>query len=165
MSKKQNNEAVLDNWLAVRRLAQFCPTSLSIDDLHSITVRSYDKKSSDASEDMSKHKYIPPSPSVTSEEVVYSSKEAPKKSRFGFLLHDVKQEEKHKKLSKMQYELSNMTKIKTPGKLGDSLIIVSLSNNNISELGKRVHNEKEGKQLPHRGAPNTKSSENSDYSD
>lgn len=156
MSKKQSSESVLDNWLAVRRLAQFCPTSLSIDDLHSLTVRSYDKKSSDASEDLSRHKYIPPAPSVTAEEVPSSSTSAPKKSRFGFLLRDVKQEEGRKKLSKMQYELSNMTKIKTPGKLGESLVIVSLSNNNISELGR-----KEGEQVQ----KHAKSTENSDYSD
>ncbi|KAH0794692.1 hypothetical protein GPJ56_001444 [Histomonas meleagridis] len=118
----------IDSWLATLRLANFCPTSLSIDDLHGLT-RLENGSSSNV-------QYIPPSPSVSVEKIgtePLSPKRTPRRNRFDFLLSDVKIEEAPKQRSKMQYELSNMTRLRAPGKIGDSLIIVSLSSSNLSK--------------------------------
>ena len=106
-----DRESSIDNLLVARRLAQFGPTSLSIDDfklshspstpisilknsklnkpLHKESSSSFDEKDQ-------KIEYIPPSPSVKIENTSKDQKSLfklgiqPAKHRFGFLLADIK---------------------------------------------------------------------------
>ena len=137
MRKTKVASVSVDGWLAALRLAKFCPTSLSIDDLRGITSK--------LENDSTAVQYIPPSPSVSSTEKakvgIQSPTRSPRRNRFDFLLSDVKTEESPKQLSKMQYELSNMTKLRAPGKMGDSLMIVSLSSSNLSNETSKCSND------------------------
>ncbi|KAK8848088.1 hypothetical protein M9Y10_019144 [Tritrichomonas musculus] len=98
----------IDNLLVARRLAQFCPTSLSIDDFQSrpskssstLSLKSPISSADNLIETTKKVEYIAPSPSVKVESLSSNNIAEPKsafklgiqpaKHRFGFLLADIK---------------------------------------------------------------------------
>ena len=132
--KLDEPESDIDNILAARRLAQFCPTSFSIDDFKAPTRKQ-------------RIAYIPPTPSVKTELI---SEPSPfkinlpsPKHRFGFLLADIKpinKEKTNQNNLKMKYELPNVKKVDTPVKTDKPLMVVSFSSTqlNNSDQGKQT---------------------------
>ena len=155
---KYDEPANIDNLLVARRLAQFCPTSLSIDDLKGDNRSSFHMASTNSSEKIeepNQNKYIPPTPSVRIEKSpstqAIESKSPfklgiePAKHRFGFLLADIKPISQgnvnlHKSKStvlpvKVKYELPNVKKVDTPVKSVKPLMVVSFSSTNLNQNG------------------------------
>ncbi|OHT17656.1 hypothetical protein TRFO_00942 [Tritrichomonas foetus] len=127
----EDNESNIDTLLAARRLAQCCPTSLSVDDFKS-----------QSREKQAKIEYIPPSPKVEIEQTGQSAFKLgipSAKHRFGFLLTDIKpiEQAKNQKSAstssfKMKYELPNVRKVNTPVKSIKPLMVVSFSTTALS---------------------------------
>lgn len=117
-------DSSFEGLMFARKLAAFCPTSLSMDDLNEIA-----EKTSSRRKWRKERSFIPPSSSMTVITEETTSRKAPKKSSsvFSFMLTDVKEEKETKKSLKMRYELPNITKLHTTGKTNRPLLIVELS--------------------------------------
>ncbi|OHT06372.1 hypothetical protein TRFO_05566 [Tritrichomonas foetus] len=128
--RETHDSTNIDNLLVARRLAQFCPTSLSVDDFKSQSPDTPDKKE--------KVEYIPPTPSVKIEQPEKSAFKLglpSPKHRFGFLLADIKpidQSSAKQPPLKMKYELPNVRKVTTPVKTDRPLMVVSFSSTHLN---------------------------------
>lgn len=117
----QERQEALPELILARRLASFCPSSLSLDDMQ--------KLASPKKVEFRKVKeFIRPSSSVS-----VIREEAPKKvvsfksSRFACLLGDVKQEGPTIQGVKLRYELPNLARVSGTGKQHNKLLVVELS--------------------------------------
>lgn len=157
----------IDNLLITRRLAQFCPTSLSIDDFKSRPKKSTSSLNLNSSissaenliDESKKIEYIQPSPVVKIDKLSSNISESksdfklgiqPSKHRFGFLLEDIKPiNNKIKSCNscsnlsprpskKMRYELPNVKKVDTPIKSTKPLMIVSFSSSNLTNNNNKL---------------------------
>lgn len=126
----------IDGLMIARRLAQFCPTSLSMDLIPKEAMRKRKKAPSKRRRDESTE-FIPPAPQVVTEASPTFNLEIPqKKQRFGFLLEDIKPIERPPPSpAKMRYELPNVKQVTTPVKHGRPLMVVSLSCADLKEKG------------------------------
>ena len=117
-------DSSFEGLMFARRLATFCPTSLSLDDLNEITSRTSDRRKW-----RREHQFIPPSASMTilTEEAAPRKQAPAKTNRFSFMLSDVKEEVETKKSLKMRYDLPNVTKVHTLTKINRPLMVVELS--------------------------------------
>lgn len=151
----------IGNLLIARRLAQFCPTSLSIDDFKtrpsksssSLNLNSSISSTENLMDESKKIEYIQPSPLIKIDKKSSNIKEVksefklgiqPSKHRFGFLLEDIKpinnkinsfnscSDLSPRPSKKMRYELPNVKKVDTPIKSSKPLMIVSFSSNNLN---------------------------------
>lgn len=155
-----DHESHIDNLMVTRRLAQFCPTSLSLEDLKSSDLSKssssqlYFKRSSSSFDESDKKvEYIPPSPSVKIEKTSSEPKSVfklgiqPAKHRFGFLLADIKPISNSNinasssstnltstESLKIKYELPNIRKVVTPVKTLKPLMVVSFSTTSLNDL-------------------------------
>lgn len=121
-------EAQVDGLMVARRLAQFCPTSLSMDLIPNLDVKKRKKLDSNKSADQSTE-FIPPvSQVVTQASPTFHVGIPQKRNRFGFLLEDIKPLEKPAAgPAKMRYELPNVKEVTAPVKYARPLMVVSLS--------------------------------------
>ncbi|KAH0790004.1 hypothetical protein GPJ56_006043 [Histomonas meleagridis] len=119
----------LDSLLVARKLARFCPTSLSIDDFRSLSnEESKNKKRT------TRVTFIPPSSSVSAiSENVKKTHVSGSPRRFACLMNDIKQEKEQKNFVQMKYELPNMVRINTPSKSVQPIMAVSLSCNDLQK--------------------------------
>lgn len=128
-----------DNLLVARRLAQFCPTSLSMEDLASVSRSPRRKKARD--------KFIPPASSVVTESTPKATVPRSKTNhRLNFLLDDVStagKTETSTQRKKMRYELPNVKQITTSVKYGRPLMVVSLSLANLKDVEEQETKDEE----------------------
>ena len=131
----------LDGLLIARKMAQFCPTSVSLADFKHIKKSPYVKKHSTDN-------FHPPKPRI---EIIKDSSvpETPlKTTRFSFLFEDSKVNNsksspntivpKSTESLKLDYQLPNIELIKTPNrKPGRPLLVVSLSKDTINNYKKK----------------------------
>jgi len=116
------------NVLLARKLAQFCPSSLSIDDLK---LLGSDKNVSFRAL-RANGVFIPPSPSVsTIDDSQKEKSDLSPNSRFSFLFKEKKNEEKPKTPKKMKYELKNVHKLGTSVNNMKPVMLVSISRSDL----------------------------------
>jgi hypothetical protein len=106
----------LDGLITARRLAHFCPTSLSMEDVSTPSSRAKNAA-----------KFIPPAPSVVTE--ASSKFRVPAaRHRFAFLLSEIKPiETERPALAKMRYDLPNIKRLPASLKGAEPVVVVSLS--------------------------------------
>lgn len=125
---ESGNDKPGDSLSMARRLAQFCPTSLSMEDLASVSRSPRRKKA--------RGRFIPPESSVMTEATpkvhVPRSKT---RHRLDFLLDEStdSKPETSTQSKKMRYELPNVRQITTPVKFGRPFMVVSLSSANLKD--------------------------------
>lgn len=127
-------DELLDGIMMARRLAQFCPTSLSLEEIPHKQTRKRRRHRSKAPAHPPVE-FIPPVSQVVTEASSAFNVNLPvKRHRFGFLLEDIKPIEIEKPAAtptKMRYELPNVKQVASPGKLGRPLMVVSLSSTDL----------------------------------
>ena len=123
---QETQDSGLPELLLARRLASFCPSSLSLDDLQ--------KLSSPRKVDFRRvREFIRPLPSVSVIKDMAPQKVASfKSSRFACLLGDLKPEGPTIQGVKLRYELPNVAKVSGAGKQHNPLMVVELSQKSTS---------------------------------
>ena len=120
-----------DGLLMARRLAHFCPMSLSLEE---IPKSEHSRRSNRSGcSPAASVEFIPPiSHMVTEASSTFRVDVPPKRNRFGFLLEDIKPIEKSAPTpAKMRYELPNVKQVSSPGKHGKHFMVVSLSSTDL----------------------------------
>ena len=121
-----------DNLFIARKLARFCPTSLSVDDLK-IIQSGKKEKNTEKNDNLN---YLPPKPNIIIErekEDIVDEKKT--NNRFLNIFKSPKKESlKLKDPPKLIYELPNVKSVKTQLKTLKPIMVVSLSSSNLKEL-------------------------------
>jgi len=144
-------EENFDSVIIARKLARFCPTSLSVDDL-----QQPDETFKRNKKPIMQHSFIPPTPHISVEKSEKTeSKAENNNSRFASIFKQTPKTPQQTTPAKLIYELPNVTKVQGQLKTGRPLIVVSLSSNNLASLAKTP--VKETKQVESVSSSNSES--------